>query len=223
LSEIPLKIEEKIDSLKSILDGLLGKISGAIFQPESPDFDINALLGILKSFLDPVIATTKPLTAVVGNIPIIGDIMPLLSGSAGGGSMSKEDLKKFIAQYKKPTLPPDLMEKINKIYDDILTFCISLPTILSNLIFEMINVIYSKLKIITSVIPLGGMFPLSLIDAAIAAGPKILQLVKVMPGMVFDCVKGILIDKWTEAMALGNLKPNIDAASLQALTEDIAE
>jgi hypothetical protein len=66
------------------------------------------------------------------------------------------------------------MTKVNKIYDDIMVFCISLPTILVNLIFAMIDVIYSKLKIITSVIPLGGMFPLSLLPSAIDAGPKIL-------------------------------------------------
>ena len=52
---------------------------------------------MLKSFLDPVLMATKPLTAVVGNIPIIGDIIPLLTSASGGGSsLSKEDLKKFI-------------------------------------------------------------------------------------------------------------------------------
>jgi hypothetical protein len=181
---------------------------GKVYQPEFPEFDVNKLIGILKTFLDPVLATTKPLTAVVGNIPIIGDIIPLLTGASGGGSsLTKEELKKFIEQYKKPEIPSDLMTKVNKIYDDIMVFCISLPTILVNLIFAMIDVIYSKLNIITSVIPLGGMFPLSLISAAITAGPKILQLVKVMPGMVYDCILGILKDKWAECMALGMRKP----------------
>lgn len=224
LSEIPLKIEEKIDSLKETLDLLLGKIVGKVYQPEFPEFDVNKLIGILKTFLDPVLATTKPLTAVVGNIPIIGDIIPLLTSASGGGSsLTKEELKKFIEQYKKPEIPSDLMTKVNKIYDDIMVFCISLPTILVNLIFAMIDVIYSKLNIITSVIPLGGMFPLSLISAAITAGPKILQLVKVMPGMVYDCILGILKDKWAECMALGMRKPQIDLGSLQAVMDDIAE
>ena len=224
LSEIPLMIEEKIDTLKNVLDALLGKLLGAMYQPELPDFDINALIGMLKSFLDPVLMATKPLTAVVGNIPIIGDIIPLLTSASGGGSsLSKEDLKKFIEQFKKPEIPSDLMTKVNKIYDDIMVFCITLPTILVNLIFAMIDVIYSKLKIITSVIPLGGMFPLSLLPSAIDAGPKILQLIKVMPGMVYDCVIGILKDKWAECMALGMRTPQIDLESLQASIDDIAE
>jgi hypothetical protein len=186
----------------------LGKFVGKVYQPEFPEFDVNKLIDILKTVLNPVIATTKPLTAVVGDIPVIGDLVSLLTSASGGGSsMTKEELEKFIKQYKKPDIPSDLMIKVNKIYDDIMVFCISLPTILSNLIFEMINVIYSKLKIITSVIPLGGMFPLSLVDAAITAGPTILKLVKVLPGMVYDCVAGIIKDKIAECMALGMRKP----------------
>jgi hypothetical protein len=83
--------------LKEILDTLLGKVVGKLYQPEFPEFDVNKLIEILKTFLDPVLISTKPLTAVVGNIPIIGDIIPLLTSASGGGSsLTKEELKKFI-------------------------------------------------------------------------------------------------------------------------------
>lgn len=102
-------------------------------------------------------------------------------------------------------------------------FCMTLPTLLIQVIFAMIDVIYSKLKIITSVIPLGGMFPLSLVSAAITATPKILQLIKVLPGMMYDLLKGVIMDKLWESMAMAIPKPNIDMDSLNALADEINE
>jgi hypothetical protein len=99
----------------------------------------------------------------------------------------------------------------------------TLPTLLIQVIFAMIDVIYSKLKIITSVIPLGGMFPLSLVSAAITATPKILQLIKVLPGMMYDLLKGVIMDKLWESMAMAIPKPNIDMDSLNALADEINE
>lgn len=145
----------------------------------------------------------------------------MLSSGSGTTVLSKEELKKLLP--KKPELDSQLMDKLKKIGEDILLFCMTLPTILIQVIFAMIDVIWSKLKIITSVIPLGGMFPLSLLPAAIDATPKILKLIKVLPGMVVDCVKGLLMDKLWEAMALAFPTPNIDLDSLNAMADDINE
>ena len=87
----------------------------------------------------------------------------------------------------------------------------------------MLDMIYSKLKIIMSVIPLGNLFPLSLVPAAITASTKIVPLIMTLPGMIFDLVVGILKDKLWEALALANPVPNIDTKSLNALAEDINE
>ena len=87
----------------------------------------------------------------------------------------------------------------------------------------MLDLIYSKLKIIMSIIPLGNLFPLSLVPAAITATPKILKLIMVLPGMIGDLLWGILKDKFWEAMALAFTPPNIDMESLNALADDIAE
>lgn len=76
-----------------------------------------------------------------------------------------------------------------------------LPTILINLIFMMINVIYSKLKIITSVIPLGGMFPLSLIDSAMTAVPIIMEFIMCGPSIIQDMIIGIVKKKIAEMQA----------------------
>lgn len=224
LADIPLKIDETIDSVKEKLDILLGKLVAPVFQPELPEFDINAIIGLITSFLNPVLMSTAPLTAVVGNIPIIGDIAGLLgmmSSKSGPNKLTKEEIKKLIP--KKPELDPTFVSKLTKIKDDIIAFCMTLPTILIQVIFAMIDVIYSKLNIITSVIPLGGMFPLSLLPAAIEATPLILKLIKVLPGLIYDCVKGLIMDKLAEAMALAMPKPNFDPSTLAALAEDINE
>ena len=44
LSNIPLKIEETIDQVKTLFDTLLGKINVPVFNPDLPEFDINALI-----------------------------------------------------------------------------------------------------------------------------------------------------------------------------------
>lgn len=49
-----------------------------MFQPEMPEFDIDALIAQIKVFLNPVLMSTQPLTAVVGKIPIIGELSALL-------------------------------------------------------------------------------------------------------------------------------------------------
>lgn len=67
------------------------------------------------------------------------------------------------------------------------------------------------------------MFPLSLVPAAISAGPKIATLIQVLPQMMWDLVKGIVQDKLAEAMATAFPIPNIDPESLVALADDISE
>ena len=93
--------------------------------------------------------------------------------------------------------------------------------ILINLIFAMIDVIYSKLKIITSIIPLGGMFPLTLIDAAISAWPLFQQLIFQLPSLITNAIKGVIQDKLAEAAMLAFPKPNVAADTLKSMIPEI--
>ena len=147
---------------------LLGKIISPALNPDLPEFDIDALIGIIKSFLNPVISSTMPLTAIIGKIPVLGDlagILGTLSGGSGSSTLTKEELKKKFPQ--KPEVPPKLKEKANGVISDVTQFCMTLPTLLIQVVFSMLDMIYSKLQIIMSVIPLGNLFPLSLVPAAI--------------------------------------------------------
>jgi len=166
-----------------------------------------------------------PLTAVVGKIPVLGDIIGLMTmlqaGSGSSSSVSKEELEKILKK-GLPTLDGKILDKISAIKDDVIMFCMTLPTLLVQIIFNMINVIYSKLKIITSIIPLGGFFPLSLVPAAITATPKILALIKTLPGLLYDMIVGIIKQKIAEAMALAKPgPPQIPRDALYALANNI--
>ena len=206
LADIPGKIEDTINDIKETFEKLLGRVKTPTTDPDSLDFDFNAAMGKVKQLLDPLISVVKPIEAVVGKVPIIGDLasaMTTMSSQAAPQSgLSKEDIKAMVPA--KPEIPPALKVALEKLLDTIQALCIQLPMLLINLIFEMINVIYSKLQIITSVIPLGSFFPLSLVPSAIQAAPKIKDFVTNAPGEIKNMVEGLLKDKMAEAQAAGS-------------------
>lgn len=223
MANVPLKIDEVIDSLKETLDVLLGKSIAPVMNPTNIDFNPDLIISQIKALIQPVISATNPLTAVVGNIPILGDLIGLLSvfKSGSGQSADIEELKKQLPS--PPTLDADITNKVNGVKDNIMMFLMTLPTILIQVIFAMIDVIYSKLKIITSVIPLGGMFPLDLLPSAIEAVPKILQLVKQLPGMVWDLMYGVISNLIVESMCMAFSGWSMDFQAIGAAADDINE
>lgn len=136
IAEIPIKIEDKIQEIKDMLDGLLGKYLSPIMNPDSPDFNLDAVLAKIEGLLTPLTSAIAPLEAVAGPVPILGDlagILSLLSSSSGGGKLSKEDLKKLIPV--RPALPSNILDNAKGILDNIVTMCMQLPTICINVIF----------------------------------------------------------------------------------------
>jgi len=222
IAEIPLKIEDKVQEIKDMLDKLLGKFLVNTMNPDMPEFDIDVIISKIMGVLQPVLTCISPLEAVGGKVPILGDlvaILSMMSSSASDKKFSKEDLKKLVPNF--PELPANLMDKAKGIMDDILAVAMQLPMLLINVILEMINVIYSKLKIITSVIPLGSFFPLTLIDSAIEAGPKIGQFMQQVPTLIYASVKGLIKQKLAEAMALSIPSPHVDLDLLKSLIPEI--
>lgn len=71
-----MKIDDTIDSIQATLDFLLGRgIVSPLMNPASPEFDVGVIIAKIKALLDPVIAATSPLSAAVGKIPLVGDLM----------------------------------------------------------------------------------------------------------------------------------------------------
>lgn len=180
IADLPGKIEDKISELKKKFEAFLGKIDTSDVDPERLEFDPDKAIAKVKKVVQPALASVKPLEAVAGKVPIIGDLVVLFAeasaAKAPASDMTKEEIKKAVPT--KPEIPPAIKNSIDALIDTIKTVCMTLPMTLINLIFMMINVIYSKLKIITSIIPLGGMFPLSLVGTAMSSVPKIMTFIQ---------------------------------------------
>lgn len=227
LSDVPLKIDETIDSVQEILNFLLGLgIVPPFMNPASPEFDVGVIIAKIKALLDPVIAATSPLSAAVGKIPLIGDLMQILTTLSGGSSstkmLSREEVEKILGKIK-PEPPTWIIEKGKQVFQDVMTLLSTLPMILINLIFSMLDVIYSKLSIITSVIPLGNLFPLSLIPSAIEAYPQIVKLVKGLPKYMNALITGIIKDAFAQVGALMISPLSLDFDAINTLADDIVE
>lgn len=149
-------------------------------DPNTYDFDVDAVLGKLKSILNPVTSGISPVEQVVGKVPVLGDLMSALtavtSQSGPTTSLSKEDLKKLVPE--PPEIPPALMAKIKAIKDDLIMFSIQLPTVLIDVILQMLSAIFDMINMIAGVIGVPPMiFPFSLIKALPPLMPKIKTLV----------------------------------------------
>ena len=185
LAEVPMKIEDEMDEVKTMLETLMGKMIAPIVDPNSHEFDPNALIGQIKAFLNPLLQTTTPLTALTGKIPVLGDLLQILtllqqSSSGGSSTLTKEELQKMFP--KLPDIPSELFLKLYSTMINTFEFCMTIPMVFINSIFAMLNVVYSKLNIITSTIPLGNLYPLSLVGDALKAAPAAKDFVEYFPG-----------------------------------------
>lgn len=233
LAELPAKIEEAIDDFKKAIEDMLNATMPKAADPNTYDFDVDAVLGKLKSILNPVTSGISPVEQVVGKVPVLGDLMSALtsvtSQSGPTTSLSKEDLKKLVPE--PPEIPPALMAKIKAIKDDLIMFSIQLPTVLIDVILQMLSAIFDMINMIAGVIGVPPMiFPFSLIKALPPLMPKIKTLVTQMPSIVEDAIKGVVKQKMAEAQALsipqtpsaaeasGMAKKAVSAAEGQAAT-----
>jgi hypothetical protein len=61
------------------LDKFLGKTMPKETDPENIDFDPNKVMEPIKKALNPVISSISPVESVVGKVPVLGDLMGLLT------------------------------------------------------------------------------------------------------------------------------------------------
>lgn len=216
LAQVPLQIEDQIQKILDTFDMLLGKAFGKLENPNNPEFDVNMLEARIKQVVDPVIASFGPLKSLVGEIPILG-ILGALMGQNQSGSISSDELRKLVPTVEVPT---GIKEKSIAIFNDIMVLCMTIPTMLIDICVQMLSVIYSKLNIITSVIPLGSLFPLNLIPAIITLLPNLYVMMKNLPQLTYSWLEGKVKDKIRESIVLGLPKPNIDPEALKSLLED---
>ncbi len=217
LADIPLSIEEKIQGVKDTLDAILGRKLDAALNPELPSFNLEVILAKMQAIIDPLLAAVGPIESVGGSIPILGDLagmFGILSSGSGGKKLTKEQIKKLVP--KLPSLPDNLSDVVKGIFDDICIAGQMMPMILINVIFQMLDTIVGMFNQIAGIIGVPPIpFPLSLIPQCIEAIPLMWDFMIKVPVLMGASVKGLLIDKLAEAMALAVPEPNINIAAIE--------
>ena len=92
---------------------MLGRTLDAAMDPDSPEFDINALIKPLNDLTKSLTSTVSPLAAVAGPIPVVGELAPVLPQLAKQGEptpgISKDDVKKMVPSM--PEIPPAMVRQ----------------------------------------------------------------------------------------------------------------
>lgn len=209
LSELPKKIDKTIEDIKKQLDKFLGKTMPKETDPENIDFDPNKVMEPIKKALNPVISSISPVESVVGKVPVLGDLMGLLttvSSQSQPSTLTKEEIKKLIP--KPPEIPQSVQKSIDGLINDIISFCNQLPMILIDILFQMMAVIPDLFNMIAGVIGVPSIpFPLNLVTEMPSLMPKIKKLVTELPTQVKQLVEGVVRQKYAESMALAIPKP----------------
>lgn len=112
---------------------------------EVPDFDPDKILKDIEKIIDPVMNMMSPVESVVGKIPVIGDIVPVLTKFGtqefpGENEISMKDVRALVPN--PPDFPPSLMQKAKRLLQLVQQFLMMLPIILIDVIFKMLTAIY---------------------------------------------------------------------------------
>ena len=100
-------------------------------------------------------------------------------------------------------IPPQLMAMLNNLLNSLLSLCSTLPLVLINLVFQMLNVIIGLFKQIAGILGVPSIpFPLNLVPNCIAMMPDLMNFTLQLPGKMFDAAYGTLKSTYGKIMSL---------------------
>lgn len=191
LSQSLAKIPEK--AIKNLNEAIykLMKIINGYEQPDDPEFDPAKIIAKIKSLLKPVVSALSSLP--VPKIPGLSNISKLLDAltymiSSTSDNDTKSSIKKPKAEY-----PPNLKATLLDLLSAIQSLCTTLPLVLINLIFQMLDVIVGLFNDIAGVIGVPSIpYPLNLIPNCISMMPDIMNFALQVPGKLMNTIDGTL-------------------------------
>lgn len=190
LSQSLAKIPEKaIKNLNEAIQKLM-KIINGYEPPDDPEFDPAKIIAKLESLLKPVVSALSSLP--VPKIPGLSDISKLLDALTSMISSTSDDTK---SSTKKPKAeyPPNLKATLLDLLSAIQSLCTTLPLVLINLIFQMLDIIVGLFNDIAGVIGVPSIpYPLNLIPNCISMMPDIMKFALQVPGKLMNTVDGTL-------------------------------
>ena len=150
------------------------------------------MLNTIKSMIDPMMSIALPIEGIAGKIPLLGDLIPLLTqmstDSSGETDISEEELYKLIPT--APDIPPSVIEKAEKIVKLIGQVIQYLPIFLIDAIVQMLQAIKSMFDQIVGIIGVPPMiYPFTLVDSLAALVPKVKQLILTTPPEIEELIK----------------------------------
>lgn len=227
LAKIPQKIEEALDDAIEAMEKALGwqpKVKKVTIikkngeKKEVPDFDPDEVLKDIKKIIDPVLDALSPVESVVGKIPVVGDIISVLTKLGtqefpGESEISMKDIRELVPT--PPDFPPSIMQKAKLLLQLVQQFLMMLPIILIDVIFQMLCAIYDMFDQIVGILGVPPpIFPFNLVKQMPTLMPKVKTLMQQLPTQVDTLVVEKLKQKYQVAMALQIPKPNLgDAAA----------
>lgn len=200
LAKLP---EDLIEQLSTTIEKLMNIING-YERPGSETLNVDVIIKEIEKLLNPVISALNSLP--VPSIPGLDHITDLLAKlpsllNSNSSGKTEADLKKLVP--KKPAIPNELMAFLYDLLAAITSLCATLPMVLINLIFKMLDTIIGMFKQIADIIGVPGIpYPLSLVPQCIESVPKITDCVLNLPVKLNVAVQGTIRKKLREIAAM---------------------
>ena len=213
------KAQQQLAALPEIIIGnindaikLLLSIINGYKDIDAPDYNPSVTIDQIKALLDPVIAELSSLP--VPSIPGLSQISDLLqalkvanaaadktaqqsqvatnSTNALSGD-EKQQMKTAAKAAVKTDIPPEVMQLLQNLLDSLLALYATIPLVLINVIFQMLNAIIGMFKQIAGIIGVPSIpFPLNLVPNCISMIPDIMEFITRTPGKIMDVSYGTM-------------------------------
>lgn len=194
IAELPY---DMIGQLYDVIEKLM-KILNGYENPSNPEFNASKIIAKLESMLNPVISALQKLP--VPSIPGLSDIVKLLAKlsalASSNDDSSPPDPKKLL-----PQIPPEVINILEDLLLSIQSLCATLPLVLINVIFQMLNVIIGMFTDIAGIIGVPSIpYPLSLVPDCISMVPDILDFMMNAPIKISLTTRNIIRKKIKQMM-----------------------
>lgn len=187
LAQLP---EKAIGSLNEAITMLLNIVNGHV-NTTSSKFNAETIIAQLEALLNPVIKalSSLPIPAIPG-LTLIKQILKALKALIASLSSSGTEQNLYMSTAE---IPPELMDLLRDLLSAIQSLCTTLPLVLINLVFQMLNCIISLFKQIAGILGVPSIpYPLNLVPKCIEMMPDIMAFILQVPGKLFDAMYGTL-------------------------------
>lgn len=201
------------ENMKNVTCDLISRSTNA----GTPMFNPAEVLSQLKAIIEPFNKAMAMLKQVVGNIPGLSEISSIFGLlTSGANSAPAADQNSQL-----PELPADTQKNLQKIRDNIMTFCSQLPMMFIHMLFAIVKKLFELVTQLFKAlcIKLENIFPLNLINDAMATIQSVKNFMTNAPGEIQDMTEGIL--RQNLKIATDAAKPIVNAVNAATMNKKV--